>query len=62
MPTIQFKDTDDLLDIRHDNIFKAVFTKESPSSRDALSALISALIDRSITTRPIRSPLAGEAI
>ena len=48
MPTIQFKDTDDLLDIRYDNVFKAVFTKDNPSSRGALSALISTLINKEV--------------
>jgi len=50
---IQFADTDDLLDIRYDNIFKAVFTRETPASKGALSALISALIDRKITVEVI---------
>ena len=50
---IQFADTDDLLDIRYDNIFKAVFTRETPASQGALSALISALIDRKITVEAI---------
>ena len=53
MPTIQFKDTDELLDIRYDNVFKAVFTKESPSSRGALSGLISALINREVSVSAI---------
>jgi len=51
--TIQFADTDDLLDIRYDNIFKAVFTKETPASKCALSGLISALIERKVTVEVI---------
>ena len=39
-----FTDDDEILDIRWDNIFKAVFTKETPESQGALSRLISALI------------------
>jgi len=37
---IQFDDADDLIDICYDNVFKAVFTKETPESRGALSRLI----------------------
>ena len=50
---IQFADTDDLLDIRYDNIFKAVFTRETPASKGALSSLISALIERKIKVEVI---------
>ena len=46
--TIQFSDTDDLLDIRYDNVFKAVFTKDTPASKAALSDLISALIGHKV--------------
>ena len=46
---IQFADTDNLLDIRYDNIFKAVFTKETPASKGALSRLVSALIGREVS-------------
>jgi len=35
-----FDETEDLLDIRKDNIFKAVFTKDSGDSRRALSGLV----------------------
>ena len=50
---IQFSDTDDLLDIRYDNIFKAVFTRETPASRGALSSLISALIEDTVTVEAV---------
>jgi len=40
-------------DIRYDPIFKAVFTKETAESRAALSDLISALIDRTVTVEVI---------
>jgi hypothetical protein len=42
MIMMQFTQHDDLLDIRYDNVFKAVFTKETPESRKALSYLVSA--------------------
>jgi predicted transposase/invertase (TIGR01784 family) len=43
-----FDDSDDLIDIRLDNVFKAVFTKDSPESQGALSKLLSALIGREL--------------
>jgi predicted transposase/invertase (TIGR01784 family) len=49
MVPIQFDETDDLIDICFDNVFKAVFTKNIPKSRGALSKLISALIERDLT-------------
>ena len=51
--TIQFSNDDELLDIRHDHIFKAVFTKNTPASQGALSDLISTLIERKITVSSI---------
>jgi len=51
--SIQFSDTDELLDIRHDHIFKAVFTKNTPASQGALSDLVSTLIERKITVSSI---------
>ena len=50
---IQFADTDEPLDIRYDNIFKAVFTKDTPASKTALSSLISALIQRKVIVQTI---------
>ena len=44
--TALFDEFDDLLDIRKDNIFKAVFTKDSSDSRTALSRLVSAIVGR----------------
>jgi len=41
------------MDIRYDPVFKAVFTKETPESRIALSDLISALIGRTVTVEAI---------
>jgi len=46
---IYFDETEDIIDIRYDNVFKAVFTSGTPASQKALSRLISALICREIT-------------
>jgi hypothetical protein len=50
---IYFTESDDLLDIRKDNVFKAVFTKDMPESRAALGKLVSALIGREVTINAI---------
>jgi hypothetical protein len=47
---IRFDPEADIIDIRFDKAFKAVFTRESPSSRGALKGLLSCLIRRDITT------------
>jgi len=57
MATVFLSDDDDLFDIRRDNVFKAVFGKDTPESTGALSKLVSALIGRDIT---IISLLANE--
>jgi len=46
---MQFSENDDLVDIRYDNVFKAVFTKNTPQSQGALSKLVSTLIKRDIS-------------
>jgi predicted transposase/invertase (TIGR01784 family) len=51
--TIQFSDTDELLDIRYDNVFKAVFTRNTPASKGALSDLISSFIGKKVTVASI---------
>jgi predicted transposase/invertase (TIGR01784 family) len=48
MKTIRFELSDDLIDICLDNVFKAVFTRDTPESRGALSALLSAIIGRQL--------------
>ncbi|WP_461257427.1 PD-(D/E)XK nuclease family transposase, partial [Treponema sp. R80B11-R83G3] len=48
-----FRDGERILDIRYDHVFKAVFTKDTSASRGALSALISALIGRTIAVEII---------
>jgi hypothetical protein len=42
MKVLRFEPTDDLIDICYDNVFKAVFTRDTPESHGALSALLSA--------------------
>ena len=54
MSKVFFDDADELsdfspLDIRHDNVFKAVFTRDNPNSQGALSRLVSALIGNDVT-------------
>jgi hypothetical protein len=46
---IRFDDTDDLIDIYLDNVFKAVFTRDTPESQGALSKLLSAVIGRELS-------------
>jgi predicted transposase/invertase (TIGR01784 family) len=46
---IFFTENDDLIDIRRDNVFKAVFTKNMPESRAALGKLVSALVGRELS-------------
>jgi predicted transposase/invertase (TIGR01784 family) len=46
---IHFDETDDLIDICLDNVFKAVFTRDTPASQLALSKLVSTLIGREVT-------------
>jgi hypothetical protein len=53
MAGIRFNDDDDPVDICLDNVFKAVFTKDIPESRGALSGLLSALIGRELTVLSI---------
>ena len=50
---IRFGENEELLDIRYDHIFKAVFTKNTPASKGALSDLISTLIERRVTVSSI---------
>ena len=46
---MNFSETEDLIDIRYDNVFKAVFTKNTPESNGALSGLVSTLIKRDVS-------------
>ncbi|MDR0689096.1 MAG: hypothetical protein LBG08_02350 [Spirochaetaceae bacterium] len=52
---IQFFDTDDPIDICLDNVFKAVFTRNTPGSQKALSRLVSALIGRELSVITINA-------
>lgn len=49
MYTIHLDEADELIDICYDNVFKAVFTRNSPESRTALSRLVSAVTGRTLT-------------
>jgi predicted transposase/invertase (TIGR01784 family) len=53
MQRVQFGDTDDLIDICLDNVFKAVFTKNTPESQGALSRLLSAIIGKELSVLTI---------
>jgi len=46
---IFFEENDDLIDICMDNVFKAVFTKNTPESQGALAKLLSAIIGRELS-------------
>lgn len=48
-PKVHFEVEDDIIEICKDNVFKAVFAKDIPASRIALSRLVSALIGRDVT-------------
>jgi predicted transposase/invertase (TIGR01784 family) len=49
MAAIQFDEADDLIDICLDNVFKAVFARDTPESQSALSAFLSAVTGRELT-------------
>ncbi|MDR1128812.1 MAG: Rpn family recombination-promoting nuclease/putative transposase [Treponema sp.] len=49
MNTVYLDDADDPVDICYDNVFKAVFTRNTPESRIALSRLVSAITGRPLT-------------
>ena len=49
MTRVYFLPDDDIINPCWDNAFKAIFTKESPESRGALSNLLSALIGEDLT-------------
>jgi predicted transposase/invertase (TIGR01784 family) len=53
MNNIQFSEDEEVLDIRYDHVFKAVFARDSEASRFALSDLISALIGRAVKVETI---------
>ena len=46
MDKIYFKYEDDLINPCWDNVFKAIFTKDTPESRGALEFLLSAILER----------------
>ncbi|MDR2922600.1 MAG: hypothetical protein LBU85_04560 [Treponema sp.] len=54
MNTFCFTDADDPVDIRHDNVFKAVFTRDTPASKTALSKL------KKVVEKPVAEMSAAE--
>jgi predicted transposase/invertase (TIGR01784 family) len=53
MAAIRFDESDDLIDIRLDNVFKAVFARDTPESQGALSAFLSAVTGRDLAVLTI---------
>jgi hypothetical protein len=51
--SIYLDEADDPVNICYDNVFKAVFTRETPESRTALSRLVSAVTGRTLTVLSI---------
>jgi predicted transposase/invertase (TIGR01784 family) len=51
---IQLDDSEELNDICKDNVFKAVFTRDTPTSQKALSRLVSALIGYEVSIIDIK--------
>ena len=49
MPAVFFRDDAKIPDMCHDEVFKAVFTRDIPQSRKALSGLVSACIKRKVS-------------
>jgi predicted transposase/invertase (TIGR01784 family) len=52
---IKISENDDVIDICMDNVFKAVFTKDIPESKGALSKLLSAVIGCEVTVIAINA-------
>jgi hypothetical protein len=52
---MQFDDADDPIDICMDNVFKAVFAREPPQSKTALSRLVSAFIGWEVSITDIKA-------
>ena len=48
MSRVYFGPEDDIIDLCRDNVFKAVFAKETAASKGALRGLLSALLDRKV--------------
>ncbi|MDR3146056.1 MAG: hypothetical protein LBU21_07245 [Treponema sp.] len=53
MNTVYLDDADDPVNICYDNVFKAVFIRNTPESRTALSRLVSARTGRNLTVLSI---------
>jgi predicted transposase/invertase (TIGR01784 family) len=62
MQKIHFNPDDDIIDICRDNVFKAIFTRDSPESRGALNRLISAIIEQEVEVLAVTAnepPVSG---
>jgi len=57
--TVQFSPEDDILDICHSDVFKAIFTEGTPNSRASLSDLISAAVGFLVKVDSILQPNAS---
>jgi hypothetical protein len=53
MRIIQFAPDDDIIEICRDNVFKTIFTRDTPLSQGALKRLISAYIGRKVETATV---------
>ena len=63
MASVKFGDDEDIIDIRYDSVFKAVFTRGTLESRKALSSLVSACIEKPVEVENIAAnepPAEGE--
>ena len=61
MSTVYLDETDDLINICYDNVFKAVFTQGTPESQAALSGLVSAITGCSLSVLSVKIPPAKPA-
>jgi ribosomal protein L24E len=50
-----FAEDDDIMDICRDDVFKAVFTRDTPESQKALAKLVSALTGREMSVVTINA-------
>jgi hypothetical protein len=54
MEVLQLTETDDILDLCSDPVFKAVFTRDDPDSRGALMSLLTDYTGRKVTTVAVK--------
>jgi hypothetical protein len=53
MEHVQFSKDDRIIDICRDNVFKAIFTRDTSQSNGALKNLVSAILEKEIEVRPM---------